>query len=54
MHIASATELFDQFAADLAGMDRIARLRDGVIGEGMMIPGLNAPQKLVYAQFPFI
>ncbi len=51
MHIASAPDLFDQFAADLAGMDRIAKLRDGVIGEGMMIPGLNAPQKLVYADY---
>ena len=40
-----------QFAAALAGDDRIARLRDGVIGEGVEIPGPLGPRKLVYADY---
>lgn len=51
MHFPAATDLFESFATDLVGIDRISRLRDGVIGEGTQIPGLYAPQKLVYADY---
>jgi selenocysteine lyase/cysteine desulfurase len=46
-----ATDLFARFAADLTGIDCIDRLRAGLIGEGMEIPGLYAAQKLVYADY---
>ena len=51
MQTLTALQLFDRFAADLAGFDRIDRIRDGVIGEGIEIRGLHGPQKLVYADY---
>ncbi len=51
MPLLPAADLFASFAADLAGVDRIARLQGGVIGEGIEIPGRHGPQKLVYADY---
>lgn len=42
---------FAGFVAALSGPDRIARLRDGLIGEGAEIAGPFGPQKLVYADY---
>ncbi|MEQ8695625.1 MAG: aminotransferase class V-fold PLP-dependent enzyme [Bauldia litoralis] len=39
------------FAASLAGPDRIAALRAGIVGEGIEIPGPFGPRKLVYADY---
>lgn len=39
------------FAADLAAPDRIERLRAGIIGEGIEIPGPFGPRRLVYADY---
>lgn len=47
----SPADAFDAFATSLSGPDRIARLRDGVIGEGMEIPGPFGAKKLVYADY---
>lgn len=45
------TALLERFRASLAGIDRIARLRDGVIGEGRMIPGPDGAKPLLYADY---
>jgi len=39
------------FKAALKSADTLTDLRDGVIGEGAMIPGLNGPVPLVYADY---
>ena len=41
----------DNFKSSLLTSDIIADLRDGLIGEGAMIPGLNGPVPLVYADY---
>lgn len=41
----------NEFKTSLQGDDVIARLRDGLIGEGVEIPGLDGPVKLVYADY---
>ncbi|MBN9021843.1 MAG: aminotransferase class V-fold PLP-dependent enzyme [Rhizobiales bacterium] len=46
-----ADDPFQSFAADLAGDDRIERLRAGLIGEGLEIPGPFGPRRLVYADY---
>ena len=48
---ASLDSSLAQFAAALAGEDRIERLRAGVIGEGTEIPGPFGRRKLVYADY---
>ena len=45
------TTALDDFAASLATPDVIARLRDGVIGEGAVFDGPFGPQKLLYADY---
>lgn len=47
----STADPLQSFAADLAGPDRIARLRAGIIGEGLAIPGPFGPRPLVYADY---
>lgn len=51
MQVASPAGPLAQFAASLAGDDRIEKLRAGVIGEGTEIPGPFGPRKLVYADY---
>ncbi|PRY25149.1 selenocysteine lyase/cysteine desulfurase [Aliiruegeria haliotis] len=41
----------DQFKSNLQGVNVMADLRDGLIGEGVEIPGLDGPVKLVYADY---
>ena len=40
-----------EFIASIASDDPIAAFRDGLIGEGMMIPGCNGDVPLVYADY---
>ncbi len=40
-----------QFRANLVGQDVVGALREGLIGEGVMIPGLRGDVALVYADF---
>lgn len=40
-----------RFARSLGGPDAIERLRDGLIGEGLEIPGAGGPQPLIYADY---
>lgn len=51
MQAASPAASLAQFAASLAGGERIERLRAGVIGEGTEISGPFGPRKLVYADY---
>ncbi|WP_116131961.1 aminotransferase class V-fold PLP-dependent enzyme [Tropicimonas sp. IMCC34043] len=44
-------EAFEAFRRDLAAGDPLAALREGVIGEGVMIPGRDGPVPLVYADY---
>ncbi len=46
-----ADDALRAFAASLAGPDRIARLRAGLIGEGIEVPGPFGPHPLVYADY---
>ncbi|WP_068117213.1 aminotransferase class V-fold PLP-dependent enzyme [Tropicimonas marinistellae] len=41
----------DQFKTDLQSDDVIAKLQAGLIGEGVAIPGLDGPVRLVYADY---
>ncbi len=45
------TDLFTRFTQNLRAPDLLDRLRDGMIGEGMEIPGPNGPQPLIYADY---
>lgn len=42
---------FDRFKADLQGPDLIDRLRCGLIGEGIEVPGPNGANPLIYADY---
>ena len=44
-------KLFDRFDRSLAGPDRIARLRDGLVGEKAVVPGPFGPRPMVYADY---
>ncbi len=41
----------EQFKASLQGADTLSDLSDGLIGEGVEIPGLDGPVRLVYADY---
>lgn len=51
MSLTHDSDPFAEFAATLSGEDRIERLRTGVIGEGIEIPGPFGPRKLIYADY---
>ncbi|PZQ97777.1 MAG: aminotransferase [Cereibacter sphaeroides] len=51
MHASPEPGFFTAFASDLGGADRIARLREGLIGEGAKIAGPFGEKKLVYADY---
>ncbi len=43
--------MFEQFKSDLQNENLIDRLRAGLIGDGITIPGPFGPKKLVYADY---
>ncbi|MFS4580918.1 aminotransferase class V-fold PLP-dependent enzyme [Phaeobacter sp. C3_T13_0] len=47
----SSTDLLDRFSASLAGPDCLNRLRAGVIGEGVALPGPSGPRPMIYADY---
>ncbi len=51
MHLSPDCGHFSRFASDLAGTNRIARIREGLIGEGIEIPGPFGPRRLIYADY---
>jgi selenocysteine lyase/cysteine desulfurase len=46
-----AQVLFSQFERALEHADVIEHLRDGLIGEGLALPGPNGPRPLIYADY---
>ncbi len=51
MPVEAPETLFETFYQSLLGPDRLERLAEGVIGEGLEIEGPFGPRKLVYADY---
>ena len=43
--------IFEDFSSSISGPDRIAKLSQGAIGEGTLIPGLYGENPLIYADY---